>query len=176
MINFRDEQPARTPNARATALDHRCRKLSHRIRFVAIFVMSWQLPEGLRLSWTAKLPWLAVLMLGVIASMFAETALQRGVAHELWPEALLATPRKLLQHPAVSVVGWSLIAASFAAIAFSHGHHVSGAWFFLIPQLSIARVRLSLRERPKTDDSSLIYPAKPLQSENWGTPPRPFSG
>jgi hypothetical protein len=142
----------------------------------AILVMSWQLPEGLRLPWTAKLPWLALLILGFIAGILAEVALQRGAAHEQWPEALLATPRKLLEHPAVSVVGWSLIAASFAAIAFSHGHHVSGAWFFLIPQLSIARVRLSLRERPKTDDFSLIYPAKPLQSENLGTSPRPFFG
>jgi hypothetical protein len=141
-----------------------------------ILVMSWQLPEGLRLPWTAKLPWLALLSPGFIAGILAEVALQRGVAHKQWPEALLATPRKLLEHPAVSVLGWSLIVASFAAIVFSRGHHVSGAWSFLIPQLSIARVQFSLRSPANADDSSLIYPAKPLQSENWGAPPRPFSG
>jgi hypothetical protein len=144
------------------------------IGFGMPFVQSWQ---HHRVAFSQNLPWLAALVVGFIATLLSEAALKEGVASEQWPEALLVTPRKLLEHPAISVLGWSLIVASFAAIAFSRGHNIGGAWAFLAPSMSLNRVRASLRPPGKgpTRPRLLPNPAKPLLSEHWGSPPKPFS-
>jgi len=144
------------------------------IGFSMPFVQSWQ---HHRVPFSQNFPWFAALLVGFIATLLSEVALKEGVASDQWPEALLVTPRKLLEHPAISVLGWSLIVASFAAIAFSRGHHIGGAWAFLAPSMSFNRVRVSLRppgEGP-TNPRLLPYPAKPLLSEHWEAPPQPFS-
>jgi hypothetical protein len=145
------------------------------IGFGMPFVQSWQ---HHRVPFSQNLPWFAALLVGFIATLLSEGALKEGVASEQWPEALLVTPRKLLKHPAISVLGWSLIVASLAAIAFSRGHNIGGAWAFLAPSMSLKRVRVSLRPPGKgpTDPRLLPYPAKPLLSEHWGAPPQTFSG
>jgi hypothetical protein len=135
-------------------------------------VQSWQ---HHRVPFSQNLPWFAALMVGFIATLFSEVALKEGVASEQWPETLLITPRKLLEHPAISVLGWSLLVASFAAIAFPRGHNIGGSWVFLAPAMSLNRVRVSLRPKVTTNPRLLPNPAKPLQSEHWGSPPQPFS-
>jgi hypothetical protein len=119
---------------------------------------------------------LPIMGIGLIATLFAEQSLKNGVASEQWPEALLVTPRKLFENQATSALGWSLIAASFLAIVFTRSSNIAGAWVFITPALSLARVRSSLRLRnnPPVDPHPL-YPLKPLQSKQWGTPPRPLS-
>jgi hypothetical protein len=141
------------------------------IGFAIPYVQSWQRH---RMPFSQNLPWFAVTLVGLSATLLSEAALKEGVASEQWPEALLVTPRKLFEHPAISVLGWSLIVASFAAIAFSR-HGV--AWAFLAPSMSLNRVRVSLRPPGKvaTNPRLLPYPAKPLLSEHWGAPPQPFS-
>jgi hypothetical protein len=144
------------------------------IGFGIPFVQSWQ---HHRMPFSQNFPWFAALLVGFIATLLSEAALKEGVASDQWPEALLGTPRKLLEHPAISVLGWSLIVASLAAIAFSRGHNIGGAWAFLAPSMSLKRVRVSLRPPGKgpTDPRLLPYPAKPLLSEHWGAPPQTFS-
>jgi hypothetical protein len=143
------------------------------IGFGMLFVQSWQ---HHRVPFSQNFPWFAPLLTGLIATLLSEAALKEGVASEQWPEALLVTPRKLFEHPAISILGWSLIVASFAAIAFDRGHNIGGAWAFLAPSMSLNRVRVSLRPPSKVaTNPGLPYPAKPLQSGHWGTPPRPFS-
>src|SRR5438270_6215985 len=144
------------------------------IGFATPFVQSWQ---HHRVTFSQHFPWFAALLVGFIATLFSEVALKEGVASERWPDTLLVNPRKLLEHPAVSVLGWSLIVASLAAIAFSPGHNIGGAWAFLAPSTSLNRVRVSLRPPSDvpTNPRLLPHPAKPLLSEHWGSPPRPFS-
>jgi hypothetical protein len=140
------------------------------------FMLSLRLPQDVRIPFLQKLPWLILLLLGVIGDVLAESALRKGIAAERWPESLLLAPRKLLEQPVFSVLGWSLIVASFAVLVFSRGQHIAGYWFFLAPQMGLSRVRMSLRPQNKAAaNSGLLYPAKPLQSEQWGTPPSPFT-
>jgi hypothetical protein len=143
------------------------------IGFGMPFVQSWQ---HHRVPFSQNFPWFAALLVGFIATLLSEAALKEGVTSEQWPEALLVTPRKLFEHPAISVLGWSLIVASFAAIAFSR-HATGGAWAFLAPSMSLNRVRVSLRPPGKFETNPRLspYPAKPLLSEHWGSPPQPFS-
>src|SRR5882757_1398552 len=82
------------------------------IGFGMPFVQSWQ---HHRVPFSQNLPWFAALLVGFIATLLSEAALKKGVASAQWPEALLVTPRKLLEHPAISVLGWSLFVAFFAA-------------------------------------------------------------
>src|SRR5882757_7515396 len=143
------------------------------IGFGMPFVQSWQ---HHRVPFSQNFPWFAALLVGFIATLLSEAALKEGVASDQWPEALLVTPRKLLEHPALCP-GWSLIVASLGIMAFSRGHHIGGAWAFLAPSMSLNRVRVSLRPPDKgpTNPRLLPYPAKPLLSEHWGVPPQPFS-
>jgi hypothetical protein len=144
------------------------------IGFAIPYLQSWQRH---RVPLSQNLPWFAVILVGLIATLLSEAALKEGVASKQWPEALLVTPRKLLEHSAIPVLGWSLIVASFAAIAFAHGNHIGGAWAFLAPSMGLNRVRVSLRPPGKvaTNPRLLPYPAKPLLSEHWGSPPKLFS-
>jgi hypothetical protein len=144
--------------------------------FGAFFILSLRLPQDLRIPFSQKLPWLTLLLVGVIGDVLAESALRKGIAAERWPESLLVAPRKLLEHPVFPILGWSLILASFAVLVFSRGQHIAGYWFFLAPQMGLNRIQMSLRAQNKVEaNSGLLYPAKPLQSEQWGTPPQPFS-
>jgi hypothetical protein len=144
------------------------------IGFGMPFVQSWQ---HHRVPFSQNLPWFAALLVGFIATLLSEAALKEGVASDQWPEAVLVAPRRLLERPAVPFLGWSLIVASFAAIAFAHGNHIGGAWAFLAPSMSLNRVRASLRPpgNDATNPRLLPNPAKPLLSEHWGSPPQPFS-
>jgi hypothetical protein len=61
-------------------------------------------------------------------------------------------------------------------IIFSRSGHFSGAWMFIWPAMSFTRVISALRpRRTNVDHSRRMDPPKPLQSEHWGTSPRPFS-
>jgi hypothetical protein len=143
------------------------------IGFGMHFVQSWQRH---RVPFSQNFPWFSVILFSLIATLLSAAALKKGVDTEQWPEALLVTPGKLLEHSAIPVLGWSLIVASFAAIAFPRGHN-GGAWAFLAPTMSLNRVRVSLRPpgQAPTNARLLPYPAKPLLSEHWGSPPQPFS-
>ena len=137
------------------------------------FVPSWQ---HHRLSFSQAICWFAAVVVGFISDMLSEAALKEGVASERWPEALLAAPRKLLEHPAISVLGWSLIVASFAVLAFARVHNYSSEWVFLAPALSLTRIRTLMRPPSNiATHTGLRHPLKPLQSEHWGTPPQSFS-
>ena len=144
--------------------------------FGVFFVLSLRLPQDVRIPFSHKLPWLILLLLGLVGDMLTTLALRRGIATERWPESLLIAPRKLAEHPAFSVLGWALIVASFAVIVFSRGQHIAGSWFFLAPQMGLIRLRMALRGQNKAmTDTGLPYPTKSLQSEQWGTPPKPFT-
>jgi hypothetical protein len=144
--------------------------------FAIPFVQSWQTPPHHRTPFLQEIPWFFAILAGLIATFLSEQSLREGIASEQWSEALLAAPRRLLEHPAFSFLGWSLIVASFAAIAFTRGSGIAGVWMFIAPSLSLSRVRSLLRPRNHANaDSQLRTPAKPLQSEHWGTPPGPFT-
>ena len=118
--------------------------------FGIFFVLSLRLPQDVRIPFSQKLPCLILLLLGVIGDILAESALRKGVATERWPESLLLAPRKLLEHPVFPILGWSLIAASFAVLVFSRGQHIAGYWFFLAPQMGLNRIQMSLRPQKQS--------------------------
>ena len=116
------------------------------------------------------------LVLGLIGTLIAESKLRNGIESERWPDALLDAPRKVAAHPAFFILPYLLIVASFVDIIFSRGGNLSGTWMFLYPAMSLTRVISVLRPRQTdADPRSRMDPPKPLQSEHWGSPPRPFS-
>jgi hypothetical protein len=144
--------------------------------FGMFFMLSLRLPQNMRSPFTQKLPWLILLLLGVIGDALAGSALRKGIATERWPESLLVAPRKLLEHPVFPILSCSLFVASLTVAVFSRGQHIAGSWFFLTPAMGLIRVGMPLRPQNKVAASSgLLYPAKPLQSEQWGTPSQPSS-
>jgi hypothetical protein len=146
------------------------------VGFGALFVLSLRLPQDVRTPFSQKLPWLVLLLIGLVGDILTTLALRRGIATEQWPASLLIAPRKLLEHPVFKVLSWTLIVASVAVLVFSRGQHLAGYWFFLAPQMGLNRIQFSLREQNKVPAASqLPYPTKPLQSEQWGAPPQPFS-
>jgi hypothetical protein len=54
------------------------------IGFGILFVQSWQ---HHRVPFSQNLPWLAALVVGLIATLLSEAALKEGVASDQWPEA-----------------------------------------------------------------------------------------
>jgi hypothetical protein len=144
------------------------------VGFGIAFVQSWQAHH---VSFPQKLPWIAALLVGFIATMWSASALKDGIASELWPETVLDAPRKVLKHPAILVLIWSLIVASFVTIDFPRGHPIGGSWVFQALALSLIHARGSLRPpvTVPTNPRLLSYPIKPLLSEHWGAPPQPFS-
>ena len=140
------------------------------------FVVSSRLPQGARIPFQQKLPWLALIAFGLVGSVLAETSLRKGIATNRWSNTLLVAPGNLVARPVFSVLCWSLIVAPFALVIFSRGQHFGGTVFLLAPQMGLTRLRLLLQ--PPADaaaNSGLSHPAKPLQSEHWGTPPQSSS-
>jgi hypothetical protein len=138
-------------------------------------VQSWQLPNH-RTPFLQEIPWILAILTGLIASLLAELSLRDGVNSDQWPDTLLAGPKKLFARPVISALSWSLIAASFCVIAFSRNSNGAAYWVFLAPAMSLTRVRYSLSPPKKPEiDFRLGAPAKPIQSEHWGTPPLPSS-
>jgi hypothetical protein len=115
------------------------------------------------------------LVIGLIGSMVAEQALRNGINSGQWPDSLLAVPKKLAAHPAYYVIQGLLFMGAIAYMV-SPGFHGSGVWCFLGPMMSLTRVQSYLSTRSTSKPSLwLIEQHKPLQSESWGVPPRPFS-
>jgi hypothetical protein len=111
------------------------------------------------------------LVLGLIGTLIAESSLRNGIKSERWPDALLDVPRKVVAHPAFSVLPYLLIIASFVDIIYSYSRsgNFSGAWVFLYPAMSLTRVSSALHPRQtNADHRSRMDPPKPLQSEHWG--------
>jgi hypothetical protein len=144
------------------------------IGFGIAFVQLWQ---AHRMSFFQKLPWIAALLVGFITTLLSGAALKDGVASELWPEAVLDAPRKVLEHPATSVLIWSLFVAYCATIDFPPGHPIGGSWVFFAASTSLIHARISLRPPGKVPTYPRLssYSIKPLLSEHWGAPPQPFS-
>jgi hypothetical protein len=116
-----------------------------------------------------------IVILGFIGSLIAEQEFKEGIASERWTDTLLNGPRKL--HSAFLVLAGLFIVASII-IAISSARHFAGAWVFLWPAMCLTRLSNYLRPKPTSSNGSLlksIEPPEPLDSEHWGTPPRPFS-
>jgi hypothetical protein len=141
---------------------------------ISFVVLAWYHSKGLLPTlWCS----LAALALGLVICLIAERALQNGINSERWPDSLLNAPRKLTARPAFSVLSGLLLVGALAYVVFAGVRHIGGIWMILWPLMSLTRVRNYLRPKPKSD--RLLRPIerpKPLQSENWGAPPRPFSG
>jgi len=117
----------------------------------------------------------AAIVLGMVGSLFAEQSLRDGVTSEQWSDALLARPRKFTTNPAAYIFAGLLFIGFVVYVVFSNFHNFGGGWMFLWPMLIIIRVQACLRPPQKTNLLPPVVPPKPLQSENWGTPSRPFS-
>jgi hypothetical protein len=122
---------------------------------------------------------LVVLLLGLIGDLIVENDLKEGIASERWADALLNGPRKLA--PAFFGLSYLFIAVSFISVLImgaSGRMNFSGAWCFLFPAMCLTRLANYLRPKSASSNDSLFKPIerpRPLQSEEWGTPPRPFS-
>jgi hypothetical protein len=117
----------------------------------------------------------AAVVFGLVSSLVVEQALRNGISSDRWPEKLLEAPRKFMTSGSPILCGF-LILGSLANVVFSPAHQIGGTWMFFAPLLTLTRVATCLRPKPASD--RLFQPreqSKSLQSENWGSPPRPFS-
>lgn len=139
---------------------------------VALSVLAWRLPEDQSLPWRAKLVSLSTIFLALAVSLLAESALQRGSRSSIWPDSLLATPRKILSHPLLFIVITVMGIASIAAFCVLPLHSASLGTLFLAVPLSLSRINFALNSKSGETFSSLsagsaLYPAKPLHSDQW---------
>jgi hypothetical protein len=143
------------------------------IGFGVLSLPSWR-HRGLSLSlWCS----VAAIILGLISSLPTERALRDGINSERWADKLLEAPRSLTGSPAFSILCGLLFLSYLAFVIFSAAHNVGGSLMIFWPLMSLIRVGTYLRP-PKPPFDRLLQPIeqpKPLQSENWGTPPRPFA-
>jgi hypothetical protein len=142
------------------------------IGFGLLSLLSWR-HKDLSLSlWC----WLAAIVLGLIGSLLTEQALRDGISSERWADKLLEAPRNLTASSPFSIICGLLFLSYLACFIFSAAHNLAGAMMLFWPLMSLTRVGTYLRRKPPSD--RLLQPIerpKPLQSENWGAPPRPFS-
>ena len=117
----------------------------------------------------------AAIVLGMVGSLFAEQSFRDGVTSEQWPDSLLAGPRKFITGPATYIFEGLLFIGFIVYVVSSNFHNFGGGWTFLWPMLTIIRIQGCLRPQKPTNLLRPVEPPKPLQSENWGTPSRPFS-
>jgi hypothetical protein len=132
-----------------------------------------QLPHSL--IWAS----LSTFLFGLLWGAVTEQTLRDGITAERWPDSLLGGPRKLIAHPAFTVLNVLFFIAGCGYTAFSHAHNFGGTWAFLYPAMSLTRVINYLRNKPPSssnDSLGQLNSLKPLQSEHWGDPSRPFVG
>jgi hypothetical protein len=118
----------------------------------------------------------AAAILAIIGSLITEQSLENGISAEQWSDSLLNTPRKLTSQPVWSILIWSLLICALAFTVTLSLHKSGGAWMFIWPAMTLTRLKSALRSKPISNN--LLQPIerpKPLQSENWGIPSRPFS-
>ena len=108
--------------------------------FVTFFVDSFHRTNSQRLPIWAAILSLALLILGFVFEVFAESALKAGIGSRQWPEALIATTGKVFTHRAIPVVSL-LLAVVAGIVVFLGSSHYAGLWVFVFPALSAARVR-----------------------------------
>ena len=95
--------------------------------FAAFFLDSFHRLNGQRLPIWAGIVSLALLILGFIFEVFAESALKAGIGSGQWPEALIATPGKVFTHPAIPAVSL-LLAVGAGIVVFLGSSHYAGLW------------------------------------------------
>ncbi|MGH9596813.1 MAG: hypothetical protein ACRD3K_08465 [Edaphobacter sp.] len=121
---------------------------------------------------------LAAAILGIIGALITEQSLENGISAERWSDSLLNTTRKLTRYPVWFVLIGSLLICALAFMVTLSLHESGRAWMYIWPAMTLTLIRLQSALHPKTISNGLLQPierAKPLQSESWGTPPRPFS-
>ena len=143
------------------------------ILVVSGYIWPWHSP---RLPLPVGLGLFGIFLFGIVGTQIAISRLKNGIESGRWPDALVDGSRKIVTHTAISIFKVSLIIFGLVYMISSHRGHSSGIWMFLWPAMSINNVVNAFRPRQANpDQSSLPGPPKPLQSEYWGTPPRPFS-
>jgi ABC-type branched-subunit amino acid transport system permease subunit len=146
--------------------------LASALAVLVVVALSLHLTEGQRLPLQVKIPAFLAIGVSYTASLIAESAVQRGIRYHLWPDSLLAPPRKLLSHPAVAVITAIMMTGTLILIIILPLRNTPLGTLFLILPLSFSRVNYSLNP-PSADPLSTItpsalYPSKPLHSNQWG--------
>jgi hypothetical protein len=138
---------------------------------VLLAVRSWHLPQGQHLPANIRILGFFAIFFFLAVAFTTESALQRGMRSGLWTEAMLSSPRRLLSSPAVPIFTAVMFVASILYFIVSPLNHAPlGTLFFTFPP-SLIRMSQFFKSPDPIRDSSLqsaFYPAKPLQSDQWG--------
>ena len=146
------------------------------VGFAVPTAMAWHLSSNQRLPFSLKLPWLIVILVGIVGSLLGEVTFSKGVKTDRWPEESLVQPRTVLKHPAMSTLQWALLIAGLLTAIFSRTHTFGLYWIFWATCQSLARVRMNLDRRvePSSSSGNALFPAKPLRSNQWGITSTPY--
>jgi len=121
--------------------------------------LSLHLQEDQRLPLRVKIPVFLAIAFSYAASLIAESAMQRGIRYHVWPDSLLADPRKLLSHPVRVVVTTLMMLGTLILLVILLLRNATLGILFLALPLSFTRINFSLNP-PSTDPlhHSLLSP------------------
>jgi len=131
---------------------------------------AWHLPEN-RLPPDVRSFGIATISISVAAALVAEWTFQRRVRSNAWTDELLAWPRKCLFHPVLITFIATMIVLSILSFIVAPLRNSSLGILFLCLPLSLIRMSTPLKPketRTEVSSGSALYPAKPLQSDQWG--------
>lgn len=134
--------------------------------------LSWHLSDGQHLPAQIRIPVFFIFGLSYAASLIAESAVRRGIRFHIWPDSLLAPPRRFLSHPARTVITNLLMVGTLILFIVLPLRNAPLCTLLLMLPLSFSRINFSL-DPPPVDPLSTIprldlYPTKPLHSDRWG--------
>ena len=114
---------------------------------------------------------LTPLVSGLAVSLMAERRLRRGIDNEEWQERELVPLRKVLDHPAWTVIGVIPLVALIGYGMTSKVFHGSALfWGLMAPVQTISRLRMMVKPKGVAGVGVLQdwRSFKPIQSEHWG--------
>jgi hypothetical protein len=147
--------------------------LTATLAVAVLAVKSWHLSEDQHLPPNVRSFGIATIFISLAAAFVAEWAIQRGLRSNAWTEDALARPRRYLSHPALTIL--IVVMVVFLSLIFSVSPHINGALYSLFLSLPLSLIRMStvLKNPEETrtgfPSGSALYPAKPLQSDQWGS-------
>lgn len=112
---------------------------------LALAIMAWHLPESERLPRDVSNAGIWIICFFLAVSFLSEWALRWGLRRRIWPESLLAGPRKVAEHPVMAALTITMAIASIVFFVVTPLRHAALAPLVMVFPLGFLRIRHALR-------------------------------
>jgi hypothetical protein len=141
---------------------------------VLMAAQSWHLRSDQRLPANVRRIDISIIVIFLVVVFAGEWLFQRRLRSGAWTDEELARPRRYLSHPAVTISTFAMMILAITIVSF--WPLVNGSLFFLFMclPLSMSQLNMALGPTGTTPElfsslpTSSLYPAKPIQSDEWG--------